>query len=71
MTKLSNGDVQVVIPGGSRADAARTRKVLEDTGRLEFREVLEAYRVQLGGHEISPQRQPLRLNPGKSSTSQE
>ena len=48
VTKLSNGDVQVVIPGGSRADAARTRKVLEDTGRLEFREVLEDYRVQLG-----------------------
>jgi SecD/SecF fusion protein len=49
VTKLSNGDVQVVIPGGSRADAARTRKVLEDTGRLEFREVLEDYYgVQLG-----------------------
>ena len=49
VTKLSNGDVQVVIPGGSRADAARTRKVLEDTGRLEFREVLEDYPyVQLG-----------------------
>ncbi len=41
VTKLSNGDVQVVIPGGTRSDAARTRKVLEDTGRLEFREVLE------------------------------
>jgi SecD/SecF fusion protein len=49
VTKLSNGDVQVVIPGGTRADAARTRKVLEDTGRLEFREVLEEYPyVQLG-----------------------
>ncbi len=43
VTKLSNGDIQVVIPGGSRADAARTRKVLEDTGRLEFREVLDSY----------------------------
>jgi SecD/SecF fusion protein len=43
VTKLSNGDVSVVIPGGTRADAARTRKVLEDTGRLEFREVLEDY----------------------------
>jgi protein-export membrane protein SecD/preprotein translocase SecF subunit len=41
VSKLSNGDVQVVIPGGTRSDAARTRKVLEDTGRLEFREVLE------------------------------
>lgn len=40
VTKLSNGDAQVVIPGGTRADAARTRKVLETTGRLEFREVL-------------------------------
>ena len=49
VTKLSNGDVQVVIPGGTRADAARTRKVLEDTGRLEFREVLEEFPyVQLG-----------------------
>jgi len=43
VTKLSNGDVQVVIPGGTRSDAARTRKVLEDTGRLEFREVLEDF----------------------------
>lgn len=49
VSKLSNGDVQVVIPGGTRSDAARTRKVLEDTGRLEFREVLEEYpSVQLG-----------------------
>ena len=49
VTKLSNGDVQVVIPGGTVADAARTRKVLEDTGRLEFREVLEDYEyVALG-----------------------
>ena len=49
VTKLSTGDVQVVIPGGSRADAARTRKVLEDTGRLEFREILEEWPyVQLG-----------------------
>jgi SecD/SecF fusion protein len=49
VTKLSNGDVQVVIPGGTVADAARTRKVLEDTGRLEFREVLEDYpNVALG-----------------------
>jgi SecD/SecF fusion protein len=49
VSKLSNGDVQVVIPGGTRSDAARTRKVLEDTGRLEFREILEEYPyVQLG-----------------------
>lgn len=48
VTKLSNGDVSVVIPGGSRADAARTRKVLEDTGALEFREILEEYDVALG-----------------------
>jgi SecD/SecF fusion protein len=43
VTKLSNGDIQVVIPGGTRADAARTRKVLESTGRLEFREVLDRF----------------------------
>jgi protein-export membrane protein SecD/preprotein translocase SecF subunit len=43
VTRLSNGDVQVVIPGGTSADAARTRKVLETSGRLEFREVLEEY----------------------------
>ena len=49
VTKMSNGEVQVVIPGGTRADAARTRKVLEDTGRLEFREIIEEYPyVQLG-----------------------
>ncbi|MBA3847164.1 MAG: protein translocase subunit SecD, partial [Planctomycetes bacterium] len=43
VTRMSNGDIQVVIPGGSRADAARTRKVLETTGRLEFREVIAVY----------------------------
>ncbi|MEK7415938.1 MAG: protein translocase subunit SecD [Planctomycetota bacterium] len=43
VARLSNGDVQIVIPGGTRADAARTRKVLETTGRLEFREVLGEY----------------------------
>lgn len=43
VAKLSNGDVQIVIPGGTRADAARTRKVLETTGRLEFREVIAEY----------------------------
>jgi SecD/SecF fusion protein len=43
VARLSNGDVQIVIPGGSRADAARTRKVLETTGRLEFREVIAFY----------------------------
>ena len=49
VTRLSNGDVQVVIPGGTKADAARTRKVLETTGRLEFREVLDTYHgVRLG-----------------------
>ncbi len=49
VARLSNGDVQVVIPGGTKADAARTRRVLETTGRLEFREVLAQYdRVQLG-----------------------
>ncbi len=52
VSKLSNGDVQVVIPGGTRSDAARTRKVLEDTGRLEFREVLEDFpEVPLGSPE--------------------
>jgi SecD/SecF fusion protein len=43
VTRLSNGDIQVVIPGGTKADAARTRRVLETTGRLEFREVLASY----------------------------
>ncbi|MBA3684872.1 MAG: protein translocase subunit SecD [Planctomycetes bacterium] len=43
VSRLSNGDVQVIIPGGTRADAARTRKVLETTGRLEFREVIATY----------------------------
>ena len=43
VTRMSNGDVQVVIPGGTKADAARTRRVLETTGRLEFREVLATY----------------------------
>jgi protein-export membrane protein SecD/preprotein translocase SecF subunit len=39
VTRLSNGDVQITIPGGTRADAAATRKVLQSTGRLEFREL--------------------------------
>ncbi len=45
VTRLSNGDAQVVIPGGTKADAARTRRVLESSGRLEFREVLQPYRT--------------------------
>ncbi len=44
VTRLSNGDVDVVIPGGTPADAARTRKVLETTGRLEFRHVIVPFR---------------------------
>lgn len=40
VSRLSNGDIQIVIPGGTRADAARTRRVLETSGRLEFREVM-------------------------------
>ena len=43
VSRLSNGDVQVVIPGGTQADAARTRKVLQTAGQLEFREVLATY----------------------------
>lgn len=43
VTRLGNGDVQIVIPGGTPADAARTRKVIEQTGRLEFREILKIY----------------------------
>lgn len=59
VSKLSNGDVQVVIPGGTRSDAARTRKVLEDTGRLEFREVLEDFpELPLGSPESK-----VRINP--------
>ena len=53
VTRLSNGDIQVIIPGGTRADAARTRKVLESTGRLEFREVLDVYRNVRPGTEGS------------------
>ena len=49
VTRLSNGDVQVVIPGGTKADAARTRRVLETTGRLEVREVLDTYYGQRAG----------------------
>jgi len=49
VARLSNGDVQIVIPGGTRADAARTRKVLETTGRLEFREVIAEYPPREGG----------------------
>ncbi len=44
VTRLANGDVEVVIPGGTPADAARTRKVLETTGRLEFRHVIIPFR---------------------------
>jgi SecD/SecF fusion protein len=49
VSRLSNGDIQIVIPGGTRADAARTRRVLETSGRLEFREVLAEFNnVRLG-----------------------
>lgn len=41
VSRLSSGDLQVVIPGGTEADAIRTRKVIETTGRLEMREVLK------------------------------
>lgn len=41
VSRLSSGDLQVVIPGGTEADAIRTRKVIETTGRLEMREVLD------------------------------
>jgi len=53
VTRLSNGDVQIVIPGGTPADAARTRKVIEQTGRLEFREVLHVYVSEKAG-ELPP-----------------
>ncbi len=68
VTRLSNGDVQIVIPGGTPADAARTRRVIEQTGRLEFREVLHVYmppapgelpaevvRRPNGGYELAPE----------------
>ncbi|MBA3938075.1 MAG: protein translocase subunit SecD [Planctomycetes bacterium] len=52
VTKLSNGDVQIIIPGGTQADASRTRKVLEDTGKLEFRELKKVFgNVKLGDPE--------------------
>ncbi len=40
VSRLANGDIQVVIPGGTAADAAATRRTLETAGQLEFREVL-------------------------------
>ena len=56
VSRLSNGDVQVVIPGGTQADAARTRKVLQTAGQLEFREVLATYgergRPREPGHKV-------------------
>lgn len=54
VSRLSNGDVQIVIPGGTPADAARTRKVIEQAGRLEFREVLEVYAAPAPG-ELPPE----------------
>ncbi len=50
--RLSNGDVQVVIPGGTTADAARTRRVLETTGRLEFREVMPVGTGRNGAYDV-------------------
>ncbi|NRA37179.1 MAG: hypothetical protein HRU15_03505, partial [Planctomycetes bacterium] len=43
VSRLTNGDIQVIIPGGGKAEAARTRRVLETTGKLEFRELLKVY----------------------------
>jgi protein-export membrane protein SecD/preprotein translocase SecF subunit len=43
VTRLSNGEVDVVIPGGTPVDASRTRKVLETSGKLEFRHVIDPY----------------------------
>ena len=39
ISRLSNGDIQVVIPGGTEADAAQTRNLIENTGNLEVREI--------------------------------
>ena len=44
--------MQIVIPGGTQADAARTRKVLETTGRLEVSEVARFFTV-LAGEDFS------------------
>ncbi|TVR08924.1 MAG: protein translocase subunit SecD, partial [Planctomycetota bacterium] len=62
VSRLSNGDVQVVIPGGTQADAARTRRVLQTAGRLEFREVLAVY----GGREQprEPGHKVIEVEPG-------
>ncbi len=81
VAKLSNGDIQVVIPGGTTADAARTRKVLEDTGRLEFRELIEEFdgvrlddpaspvvRREDGSYHLRPQH-PAPAQPTRSSPS--
>ena len=49
VSKLGNGDIQIVIPGGTRADAAATRKVLETAGQLEIGEVLKVYGTEIRG----------------------
>ncbi|MHC5068294.1 MAG: protein translocase subunit SecD, partial [Planctomycetota bacterium] len=65
--RLTSGDIQVVIPGGTQADAARTRKVLETTGRLEIREVKADIRVTPGLVELTrPGEEPVRLQPAQA-----
>ncbi|MFW5830126.1 MAG: protein translocase subunit SecD, partial [Planctomycetota bacterium] len=62
--RLANGDGQVVIPGGSKADAARTRKVLETTGKLEFRELLGEYSGEPGNVIVPDGQGGWRFAPG-------
>lgn len=49
ISRLSNGDIQVVIPGGTEADAAMTRNLIENTGNLEVREVKASIEVMGNG----------------------
>ena len=69
VTRMSNGDLQVVIPGGTKADAARTRKVLESSGRLEFREVLwpnaDHSQMTIEGRPSMPGSQIIELGNGR------
>ena len=71
--RMTNGDVQVVIPGGTQADAARTRSVLESTGRLEFRKVKQcclasqvATSLTLATATASPPTTPIQCVPLKT-----
>jgi len=62
--RFSNGDVGVTIPGGTEADADRTRKVLETAGQLEIREVLEVFGRGPGREGANPKHYHSDAEPG-------